>query len=125
MLSVSWRKPLDVEIGVAIKGYIFIIANRCKGCGFCIEFCPKGVLEFSEDLNPKGYHPPIVVEGKLVECENCQLCQLICPDFAIYNLSMEEYQEQLKNNQVKKPIKPEKPIEDKKPSKINKAKTKT
>ncbi len=124
MLSVSWRKPLDAEIGVTIKGYIFIIADRCKGCGFCIEFCPKEVLAFSDDLNPKGYHPPIVVKDKLVDCENCQLCQIICPDFAIYNLSKEEYQKQLKDKQVKKPTIPEKPIEENKPSKIKIAKTK-
>ena len=59
-----------------------IIADRCKGCAFCVEYCPKDVLVMSEDFNVKGYHPPeIVVEG---ECVNCNLCEMICPDFAIF-----------------------------------------
>jgi formate hydrogenlyase subunit 6/NADH:ubiquinone oxidoreductase subunit I len=36
----------------------------------------------SEEFNIKGYHPPeVVVEG---ECVNCNLCEMICPDFAIF-----------------------------------------
>ena len=26
------------------KGTIKVVANRCKSCGYCIKFCPKGVL---------------------------------------------------------------------------------
>ena len=38
----------------------------------------------SEEFNVKGYHPPkIVKEG---ECVNCNLCEMICPDFAIFSL---------------------------------------
>ncbi|MCD6481219.1 MAG: 4Fe-4S binding protein, partial [Thermoplasmata archaeon] len=29
-------------------GKVYIIKDRCKGCGFCIEFCPQGVLQESE-----------------------------------------------------------------------------
>jgi 2-oxoglutarate ferredoxin oxidoreductase subunit delta len=58
-----WRKPLDEEEVKTSKGQIFAIPNRCKGCGFCIEFCPKGVLEESTEINNKGYHPPKIVEG--------------------------------------------------------------
>lgn len=56
----------------------------CKGCGFCIEFCPKGVLEFSEDVNLRGYHYPQVKKGMEFACTACGMCQRICPDYAIY-----------------------------------------
>jgi 2-oxoglutarate ferredoxin oxidoreductase subunit delta len=36
----------------------------------------------SEGFNTKGYHPPEVVKDG--ECVNCNLCEMICPDFAIY-----------------------------------------
>ena len=36
----------------------------------------------SEDINEKGYHPPEVKNPDA--CVFCQLCELICPDFAIY-----------------------------------------
>ena len=77
-----WRKPLDFDQVTVPRGEVVIIADRCKGCAFCVEYCPKDVLVMSEDFNIKGYHPPeIVVNG---ECVNCNLCEMICPDFAIF-----------------------------------------
>ena len=34
-----------------------IIEDRCKGCGLCVNVCPKNVLEISKDINTKGYFP--------------------------------------------------------------------
>ena len=80
-----WRKPRDFVSVKVPRGAVRIIVDRCKGCGFCVEYCPKDVLEMSEDFNVKGYHPPRVVkEG---ECVNCNLCEMICPDFAIFSES--------------------------------------
>ena len=77
-----WRKPLDFEQVTVPHGRVVVVADRCKGCGFCVEYCPKDVLVMSEAFNAKGYHPPeVVVEG---ECVNCNLCEMICPDFAIF-----------------------------------------
>jgi 2-oxoglutarate ferredoxin oxidoreductase subunit delta len=45
-----------------IRGKVTIDTELCKGCGFCIEFCPPGVLEFSDEFNSKGYHPPRAVK---------------------------------------------------------------
>ena len=65
-----------------------ILQYRCKGCGYCIEFCPKDVLAESEDFNEKGYHPPYVkVQG---QCVNCDFCETICPEFAIYCTETED-----------------------------------
>ena len=78
-----WRLPLDSKEQVIPVGELFIIADRCKGCNFCIEFCPNGVLQLSKDFNSKGYHPP---EIKIIDaCNNCGICEVICPEFAIYS----------------------------------------
>lgn len=79
-----WRRPLDKDEIKTPKGHIYVIPDRCKGCGFCIEFCPKGVLEESKEINKKGYHLPKIADGKEDDCMNCNFCMLICPEFAIY-----------------------------------------
>ncbi|MBI4862506.1 MAG: ferredoxin family protein [Candidatus Riflebacteria bacterium] len=63
-------------------GKVEIVIDRCKGCGFCVEFCPTAALELSSHFNVKGYHPPRVVDPDF--CSGCGLCGLYCPDFAIY-----------------------------------------
>ena len=80
-----WRKPLDYDQVTIPHGEVVIIGDRCKGCGFCVEYCPKDVLVMSKKFNKKGYHPPEVVKNGL--CVNCNLCEMICPDFAIYSVS--------------------------------------
>ena len=74
-----------------IKGKVHIEKNRCKGCAFCVEYCPKDVLEMSEEFNVKGYHPPFVKDEDA--CVYCQLCESICPEFAIFETIKEEEEE--------------------------------
>ncbi len=71
-----------------VRGTIHLTPNRCKGCGFCIEFCPQHVLEFSDEFNPQGYHTPVLVDPD--GCTGCDLCGLYCPDFAIYGIMLRE-----------------------------------
>lgn len=77
-----WRKPLDSDKYSPPRGRVHLIPDRCKGCGFCVEFCPKEVLEVSDEFNAKGYHIPRVKPE--TTCVACLLCERICPDFAIY-----------------------------------------
>ncbi len=63
------------------KGRVSIIIERCKGCAYCVEFCPLGVLVMSSEFNSKGYHYPEVIHAE--KCSGCDLCGMYCPDFAI------------------------------------------
>jgi 2-oxoglutarate ferredoxin oxidoreductase subunit delta len=83
-----WRKPLDYGDVKVPRGEVRVLVERCKGCGFCVEYCPKDVLVMSDEFNKKGYHPPKVV--KVGECVNCNLCEMICPDFAIFSVPVSE-----------------------------------
>jgi 2-oxoglutarate ferredoxin oxidoreductase subunit delta len=64
---------------------LVIAADRCKGCGLCVDTCPKHVLELGTgDVNEHGYHPVRLTDA--AACTSCALCARICPDavFAVY-----------------------------------------
>jgi 2-oxoglutarate ferredoxin oxidoreductase subunit delta len=61
---------------------IHLIKDQCKGCGYCIEFCPKKVFEESNEINARGVYPPRIVDES--KCILCGFCTAVCPDFAIY-----------------------------------------
>ena len=54
---------------------IVIDAERCKGCMLCVEFCPKGILAPSKEVNSKGYHP--IECNDEDECTGCAICALM------------------------------------------------
>jgi len=78
------RKPLDWADVTVPRGEVYIIKERCKGCGFCVEYCPRNVLAISDISNAKGYYVPYV--KKIDDCVNCRMCELICPEFAIWSV---------------------------------------
>ncbi len=73
---------LDMEKFKPATAEIHLIKDECKGCGYCIEFCPKKVLEESDEINARGVHPPRVVDE--TKCVVCSFCGAVCPDFAIF-----------------------------------------
>lgn len=58
-----------------------IDGNRCKACGLCIDVCNRHLLELSDDLNAKGYHPIAIHDEP--ECTACALCGVVCPEGSI------------------------------------------
>lgn len=54
-----------------------ITRDECKGCGRCIDACPKDCLRFSTTMNGKGYIPAEYCgEG----CTGCNICFYNCPE---------------------------------------------
>jgi 2-oxoglutarate ferredoxin oxidoreductase subunit delta len=67
------------------KGMVIIDEDRCKGCGLCVAFCPKEVLQLAEErFNVKGYRP--VEKVRPEACIGCATCAAVCPDvvFTVY-----------------------------------------
>ncbi len=54
-----------------------LIINRdwCKGCGICVKFCPRQVLELD------GKDKSVCMRPEACIC--CMMCELRCPDLAI------------------------------------------
>jgi len=55
--------------------------EKCKGCFYCIEACPKKILKQSSATNKKGWF--FVEQKPQTECAGCGFCYLVCPDCAI------------------------------------------
>lgn len=62
-------------------GIVKIDINTCKSCGLCMKVCPLHLLQFSEKINQKGYHPAEQINSE--KCVGCGLCAVMCPDSAI------------------------------------------
>ncbi len=60
---------------------VHVEVNRCKGCGLCVEFCPRHCLELAAELNAIGYHPARNHDAE--KCTSCALCADMCPEGAI------------------------------------------
>ncbi len=78
----------DKAAGKKAKGTVFVRGEICKGCSYCIDFCPTDCLGFSKEFNSKGYHYPVLARPE--DCTGCDLCGLYCPDFAIFGMKFKD-----------------------------------
>jgi len=54
----------------------------CKGCGLCVDVCPKGILRIAQDkINQKGHTPAELTDPEA--CIGCGSCAIMCPDCVI------------------------------------------
>jgi 2-oxoglutarate ferredoxin oxidoreductase subunit delta len=65
-----------------LKLALTINKKFCKGCGICVAFCPKQVLELDELGKVYAKSPEA--------CISCGLCELRCPDYAIQVVKKEK-----------------------------------
>jgi 2-oxoisovalerate ferredoxin oxidoreductase delta subunit len=57
--------------------YPHITSIECKGCGRCIEACPRHVLQLGAELNARGYR---FVRYRGDGCSGCANCFYVCPE---------------------------------------------
>ncbi|MDR1050950.1 MAG: ferredoxin family protein [Deltaproteobacteria bacterium] len=55
--------------------------EACKGCGYCLEVCPRNVFDPGRAFNAKGHQPPVA--ARVDDCVGCQGCFYACPDFCL------------------------------------------
>ena len=65
---------------------IDINTEWCKGCGICVAFCPRQVLDVNRQEKSE------VVQIK--DCIACMMCELRCPDLAIAVITTQTEAEQ-------------------------------
>jgi len=71
----------DLMARLKLKGHA-INRDWCKGCGICVHFCPKQVLELDSMEKVVAARP----EDRIC----CKLCELRCPDLAIEVLTEQD-----------------------------------
>jgi len=60
---------------------ISIETDLCKGCSYCIHYCPQKIIEKGKSTNTKGYI--YVFQKEADKCTGCKICAIVCPDAAI------------------------------------------
>jgi len=56
----------------------FLLPEFCKGCGRCIEACPKHCITLGSEINPATGLTPVLLD--LALCNGCALCLSACPE---------------------------------------------
>ncbi len=62
--------------------FVTIDEKHCKGCGLCVNACPKKILRLSKTkINMNGYFVAECFDKE--KCIGCAFCATMCPDCAI------------------------------------------
>ena len=58
-------------------------APLCKGCGFCVKFCPVHAISITDQRNAKGDLLPACDHARCISDTGCAICARMCPEGAI------------------------------------------
>ncbi|MBK9000710.1 MAG: 4Fe-4S binding protein [Myxococcales bacterium] len=67
---------------------VLLTPELCKGCGRCIEACPKHAIALGTDINQASGLIPVHIDYEI--CNHCGLCITACPE--PYGLGHEVYE---------------------------------
>ena len=74
-------------MGINNKEELFVATvtfntDLCKGCGLCVNACPKNILAIDTSvINKKGYSPAVMTDQE--KCIACAFCATMCRDCII------------------------------------------
>jgi len=57
---------------------VVLTAELCKGCGRCIEACPKHAIQLGSEINQVSGLVPVEIDYSI--CNHCGLCVSACPE---------------------------------------------
>ena len=60
---------------------VSIDKEKCKGCQYCVLYCPHKCIEMSKELNKHGVNYAVFVKKQA--CTQCGICQMVCPDTCV------------------------------------------
>ena len=83
-LQYARGRGILVKNATEKKHHVYLDKERCKGCRFCIEYCPQHLLYETDETNAKGYHLVGMIDDGNSQCTACDMCTMICPEFAIH-----------------------------------------
>jgi pyruvate/2-oxoacid:ferredoxin oxidoreductase alpha subunit/ferredoxin len=66
---------------------IVLLPELCKGCGRCIEACPRHAITLGSEINQASGLIPVVIDYNV--CNYCGLCVTACPE--PYGITTEGY----------------------------------
>ena len=55
-----------------------VLPQLCKGCGRCIDACPKHCITMGHEINQQSGLVPVVID--LDVCNGCGVCLSACPE---------------------------------------------
>ena len=69
------------------KPRVVVLPELCKGCGRCLESCPRHGIALGTEVNQASGYIPIVIDYDV--CNHCGLCISACPE--PYGLTNDPY----------------------------------
>lgn len=55
-----------------------VLPQLCKGCGRCIESCPRHGISLGKEINQESGYVPVIIDYEV--CNHCGLCISACPE---------------------------------------------